>query len=230
MAKEKPMRIYRCSEAELYAVCQIGWRNYLECVSDFANWSTTYDAAYGNEAMAEVMAAQQMPDLQARNGVPEMLRIKLKQERKNALRVWNGLRRHINRGWAAELVKPQEDAAGLGYYKRAHNDGWDELQQLLVAGKKFIELHNATLLAGGMPAGFEATYNSVKNNFETLYLQFKDGQQDMKEQRNTKIDANNMIMKKLNAMFADGQLIYAFDAAKRKRFMFKRLLELVSIK
>jgi hypothetical protein len=48
MVKEKPMRIYRCSEAELYAVCVLGWRNYLEHVTDFENHSTTYTTAYGN--------------------------------------------------------------------------------------------------------------------------------------------------------------------------------------
>jgi hypothetical protein len=227
MVKEKPMRIYRCSEAELYAVCVLGWRNYLEHVTDFENHSTTYTTAYGQAALAEVEMAERMPDEQARNGVPETLRIKLKQKAKAALRLWDGLSRHVNRAWAEALVKPHVEAAGLGYYKRARNDGWDELLQLLVAGKKFIDGHQGDLLAGGMPVNFKNDYVAALDDVQTLYLEFKDAQLDMREQRNAKTEANNAIMKKVNAMFADGQLIYEFDAGKRRRFVFVRLLELV---
>jgi hypothetical protein len=207
----------------------VGWRNYLEHVSAFENQSTTYTEAYGQAALAEVEMVQRMPDEQARNGVPETLRIKLKQKAKTALRMWDGLSRHINRAWPEALVKPYEEAAGLGYYKRARNDGWDELLQLLVAGKKFIEGHEGDLMEGGMPVNFKGDYVAALIDVQALYLEFKDAQQDMREQRNAKIEANNTIMKKVNAMFADGQLIYEFDAAKRRRFVFVRLLKLVGI-
>jgi hypothetical protein len=196
-------------------------------VADFSNFSTVYNAAYGAAALAEVDAAAQMPDVQARGAVPETLKIKMRQQRKAAMLMWRKLKRHIVRAWAEELVKPQLEAAGLGYYKGALHNDWEQAQQLLTAGKNYIAEHAAKLNAGGMPVVFAADYDAAKNAFEVLYAQFMDGKQDAKELRNAKILANNALLKKLMKMFEDGQVIYEHDRAKRVRFVFLRVRALV---
>ncbi|MBK8659703.1 MAG: hypothetical protein IPN22_12750 [Bacteroidetes bacterium] len=61
-----------------------------------------------------------------------------------------------------------------------------------------------------------------------MYGSFKDAQQDSHEQTDAKIEANNAIYREGRAMMEDGKRIFRKNAAVRDRFVWERVVELVT--
>lgn len=78
------------------------------------------------------------------------------------------------------------------------------------------------------PPTFIITFDAEKANFSNLYSTFTDAGQDEIEGTDAKINANNAIYDTLMAMFEDGQAIYEENASKRARFIFARVLALIT--
>ncbi len=228
MPTPKPEPKYNCTQAELYAICKTGWGSYAENLADFTAFKTIYTALFGTDALGEVTAAQLMPDDQARGAAAEMLRISMTEAANTAILKWKSLRAYIKSSYPAAMVKPQEEAAGYGYYETATNYDWEDLTELLKSGATFITNNTAALTTGGMPAGFALAYTNAQTAFNDLYDDFKDSEQDSVEGTDVKMEANNDIYDKLIDMFEDGIIIYDNNAAKRKRFIFEQVKSLVT--
>ncbi len=229
MPAPKPDPKYPCSQAELYAICDIGWDSCDENLADFTGHKTFYDAAFVTARRGELSAAQALPDDQARGEAAEVFGIQMRQAADAALLKWRTLRSYINDSFPPELVKPKLESAGYLKYETASQGDWEDLRDMLISGATFITANTAELTTpGGMPAGFAAAYNTAATTFSDLYADFKDAEQDSEEGTGEKINANNDIFTKLMKMFDDGQVIYEGNAAKRDRFIFTKVKELVS--
>lgn len=224
----RPKAQYNCGQEEFYAVALLGWNSYLENTPDFTNHLTTYTTAYGNAQKTAVTAASDMPDAQQRDEVSESLRVQLEVAAEACLIQWKNLESYILHSFPENLHKAKLEGAGSTHYEAAAGNDWEEVEALMKSGKQFITANNAALTAGGMPTAFPATFNTVKTNFETVYSAFEDAQQDNEELRDQKINANNSVFESLMQMFDDGQKIYRTNPAKRERFTFTKILELVS--
>jgi len=224
----RPKSEYKCSQEELYQVCLLTWDSYLSNVADFTSANTTYTAAYGNTNRTAVITAKQLPDFQARDEASESSLIQMKDVADLCLIQWNLLETHIKKSFPENLHKPKIEAAGGDHYEKAAQSNWESVSALMESGKTFITANNATLTTGGMPSGFPAAFNSSKTAFENLYTQLNDADQDAEEARDTKINANNAIFKTITSVNEDGQKIYRNKPAKRERFTFSKVLELVS--
>lgn len=141
---------------------------------------------------------------------------------------WNLLETHIKKSFPENLHKPKIEAAGGDYYEKAGQNNWESVSALMESGNNFITNNNPALATGGMPGGFPGAFLTAKNNYETLYTQLKDSEQDSEEARDTKINANNLLHKAVSSLNEDGQKIYRNKPAKRERFTFTKVLELVS--
>ena len=224
----RPLQQYNCKQEELYQVCLLGWDSYLENVAAFTSTNTTYTLAFGQTSRTAVLTAKAMPDFQARDEASESFLILMKEAATQCLIQWNLLETHIKKSFPLNLHKPKLESAGADHYEKAAQNNWESVSALMESGKKFIAQNTAALTTGGMPAGFSAAFNTARTSFETLYTQFKDAQQDAEELRDDKINANNAIFSLLSSMFEDGQKIYRNNPAKRERFTFSKVLELVS--
>ncbi|MBL4586360.1 MAG: carboxypeptidase regulatory-like domain-containing protein [Flavobacteriales bacterium] len=228
MADSRPQNTYPCSQADLYAVCRIGWNSFIENQPDFEALNTIYTPAYGTDAIAEIDAALNLPGFQERDEAQEVFHIQMKQTHAEAITRWKALRSYIKHAYPSELHKPKIESAGYDHYSKAANLNWAETQLLLVAGQHFIDNNTPDLTTGGMPATFAAEYATKSSDFLTLYDQFTDAEQDSQEGTDTKIEANNAIFKKLNSMFEDARIIYEHDPSKRERFVFTLVYALIT--
>lgn len=228
MADQRPQAIYPCSQADLYAVCRIGWNSYNENIPFFSAFNTLYDAAYGTSALAEVDAAVNLPGFQERDEAGETFHIQLTVAHAKAIYKWKSLRSYIKHAFPPELQKPKIESAGYDHFTQAANQNWAETQSLLVAGQHFLDNNTAELTAGGMPATFAAEYATTSSDFLTLYDQFTDAEQDAQEATDLKIRANNAIYKKLIMMFEDAQIIFEREPSKRERFVFAQIYAMIT--
>lgn len=228
MADQKPIALYSCTQAQLYSVCRAGWVSLDENIIDFSDHSSIYTPPLASARVLAIEVAEQLPDFQERNEPSETDFILLKEAHGPCLTQWKKLRSHIKHAFAESLHKPKIESAGYDHYAKAANLNWSETKSLMNSGKNFIDNNTPVLAAAGMPAAFTVTFNDARTAFIDLYDAFTDASQDQQEATDIKINANNAIYKDLMSMFEDGQLIYEKNPAKRDRFIFARVLAIVT--
>lgn len=228
MAQSRPVNQYPCSQADLYAVCRIGWNSYIENQADFEAFNTLYTVVFGTDALAEIEAAVNLPGFQERDEAGETFHIEMKKAHASSLTKWKSLRSYIKHAYPTELHKPKIESAGYDHYPKAANFNWAETQLLLVAGQHFLDNNSVDLTTGGMPASFAAEYATATADFLALYDKFTDAEQDAQEATDIKVIANNKIYQKLMAMFEDAQIIYESNASKRERFVFAQVYSMIT--
>ena len=223
MSSTRPIAKYHCTQAELYAICTIGWNSYLENQPDFEAFSTLYTVPFGDAALLKVEDAKNLPDFQARNKATETAYILMGQKAEEGLAKWRALRSYIKASFPPELYKPNVEAAGEEHYNKAMTRNWGETELMFTSALAFITDNTAELTLGGMPPTFQADLDAIKVDFDKQYSRFTDFGQDEHEGTDAKVEANNAIYADLLRMFEDGQVIYEQDASKRERFIFARV-------
>lgn len=221
---------YNCSQAELYAVCNLGWQNYKLKLTGFANHKAKYTMAFGDAAIAEVLAAKNLPDYITRAAVPESTRIQMQELAAKCLANWQALKSYIRDAFKESQYKPMLESAGSKHYRRASNGGWDGLQSLVTAAALFITNNTVALSKEGenMPEAFPDQFTADKEAFENTYATYLLDSQGSVTGTSEKNIANNAIAAALAKMFADGQIIFKDDPATKEMFVFEALLQFVT--
>ncbi len=220
--------------AVLYTVCRLAWQNCLNNVAVFAARKGFYNAAYIAARMAEIDAAENLPDEQARDDAHETLRIQLKVKAGICREYWNYLERYIVSAYVKAERKPKTEAAGKDQYDLGGESDWDMIALMMSNAYQFI-LDNSAVLAinletgtpDNMPAGFAAEFLGIKNDFDTAHLAFLQAEEGAQTGTQTKSDANDLIYEKMRLMMDDGVAYFKNNAAVKKQFVLVNLLELV---
>ena len=220
---------YPCSQLELYAVCRIGWANYSRQQASFGIFRPIYSVNYGLQRVAEIAAAEQLPDDQRRDAASEAARVNLEAAANTCLHNWQMLKRYIIAAFSPALQKSMLESAGSNYYDAAANQNWDVLNGLNVDGSAFIAA-NAVVLGNNqnMPAFFAGNFNNAKALFDTNYGLFKQAEEVATSQTDTKITANNNLYSKLISMFLDAQEVLRTNPGLLQQFVFDTVLGLVT--
>jgi hypothetical protein len=170
-----------------------------------------------------------LPDGQATGAVAEILRNHLIEKLDPVLAKWHSLDGYIAKAFKGPDYNAKIEAAGKANYSKAANMNWEYAKQLLVSAKSFLTNNEAALLAdGGMPANFINGFDTVKGDFIQLFDDFKSAEQTSIEQTDAKINANNAIYADGRSMMEDGKRIFRKNAAVRNKFVWERILELLT--
>lgn len=228
------MSNYNFSMAVLYTVCRLAWQNCLNNVAVFAARKGFYNAAFIAARMAEIDAAEALPDEQARDDAHETLRLQLKVKAASCREYWNYLERYIVSAYAKAERKPKTEAAGKDQYDLGGDSDWDMIALMMSNAYQFI-LDNSAVLAinletgtpDNMPAGFPAEFLAVKNDFDATHLAFLQAEEGAQTGTQTKSDANDLIYEKMRVMLDDGVAYFKNNPAVKKQFVLTNLLELV---
>lgn len=222
-------REYNTTQLELYAAAKAGWASFARNQVAFGIFRPIYTAVFGQQRIAEITAAENLPDEQARNSTTEIARINLVNRGKVCTDLWQTLKRYITAAFNEQLQKPKLEEAGSKLYAKAISENWEVLNGLNVAASKFIANNNAALANNqNMPASFPANYNNAKAAFETDYGVFISAESNTVAQTEAKITANNTMYARLISMFLDGQDIFKNNAPLRKEFVFDEVIKLIS--
>ena len=229
------IKLYNCSQGELYAVCEIAWnscRTYLNPTAgtskSFHGFKAFYTDAFIDARLDELFYAENLADEEYRSDEHETARVLLAEKMLPCIEKWQELKRYIEDAFAENLWKTKEEAAGLRYYKKASGENWEVCELLMRSGSKFINKNLAKLTAGdNMPAAFETEFNTLKDEFTTLFESFKALEESVFAQTEEKIKANNICYKAVEKMMKDGQRIFLKFPAIKKSFVFLQVLKLV---
>ena len=223
------IKAYNSTQNELYAVARSGWHSYAQFLAQFTAYRGYYLAPYGIAALAEIDAAEALPDAQARYGESEALRALLVLQGDACLGRWQTLKRYATTSFPPVTLKARLETAGAMRYEKAANYNWEELRGLNVSAEYFMTTYDAQLSAGNnMPATFPTDYAADIAEFNSQYEAFISSEAAAYNATEAKIAANNAVHAKLMSMFKDGQEIFMDIEGKRREFTFDTVLGLIS--
>jgi hypothetical protein len=221
--------IFKCSQAELYSICRYGWNSCIDFITLFAFFMAKYDPAYIASMLAQIDAAEALPDASKRKTAHQQDRKLLKKTAKNCLLLWRTLHRYILAAFPVEYQKMMCEDAGISYYEKASQYSWEDVIALMTAGNQFIDTHLAELSANNvMPSTFQATFNGTLVDLQTRQTKFFASEDIAKAQTKAKAEANKAIYLMLMEMFKDAQIVFANDPDNARRFTFAYAKYLVS--
>ena len=106
---------YKCTQQELYAVARLGWNSATAYINNFTAFKPKYVSAFITARLAEVDAAEALPDAEQRTEDSKTLRVSLKSKAEECLGIWQKLKRYIMDAYPAGQQQIKLDAAGQGY-------------------------------------------------------------------------------------------------------------------
>ncbi len=222
---------YHASMEDLYSLLVTAWGNYGVHQASFATYKALYTPALQTTALAEVEAAQLLPDDDLRKGSSEMLRLGLVEMGKACMQNFQFLKGYIDGAYLdAAARKIQYVMAGQNSYRGASNGDWEAMMHMNTNAKSYLATSaNVTALTAGnnMPTGFVATQKTASDNFDAQYSSFKLAEETSVETAN-KIKANNAIFRTGMAMMSDAQRIFMNDPDIMKKFVFSNLLGMIN--
>ena len=219
---------YNCTQDELYSTSLLIVDSYDANQTFFLTKKTLYTILFGTNLRTEILAAKALPDFQQRGAVQEAFKVQMQTAADTSIVFWQELESLIRDSFPANQFKTRREEAGSTHYAKAAGGDWESLSQLMLSGSTFITNHTTELTTGGMTVTFKPAFNAARTSFDTLFASFKGAEQSGTEQRETKINANNAFYKKITALCDDGKKYYRDNPAKRERFTFTKVLDLVS--
>ena len=227
MAREETP-VYKCTQLELYSICETATSNLEANLAVFADFKTKYDAPFVAALRAERAAAMALPDADVRDAVSETLRVEMLPFAADCVKYFQFLKGYIDDAFAPDLRVINYRSAGLDEYEGARLSNWEDMIGMNLKMNAFITANAALLASAGfMPASFAGNVSTASAGFATKYAAFKVARQTS-ENTAAKIRANNALYKNMMDFMADGQMLFSGRDEMKKLFTFSILKSLVS--
>jgi hypothetical protein len=227
MAREETP-VYKCTQLELYSICETATSNLEANLTVFADYKTKYTAGFVADLKTSRTAAMALPDMDVRDAVSETLRVEMVPFAANCVKYFQYLKGYIDDAFAADLRVINYKAAGLDEYEGARLSNWEDMIGMNLKMNAFITANTALLTSAGfMPATFASNVTTATDGFATKYAAFKIARQTS-ENTAAKIKANNVLYKNMMDFMADGQMLFSNKEEMKKLFTFSVLKSLVS--
>ena len=216
---------YNCSQQELYSAGRIAWNLCADNLEPFTALKAKYTEGYITQNLADIEAADDMPDDRARYAPAAAARLELMQAKDAVMTCFNVLKRYIFDAYAADMRKTMNAAAGQAYFAKANDTSWINVSSLLSSAIPFMDANMAALTANdNMPVAFADNFKAVKKTFETKLKDYNDADKVGSKLTNEKIDLNNAIFATMSSMLSDAQSIFVQDSNLAKEFVFATLV------
>ena len=216
---------YNCSQAELYSICRDGWQSCRGVLLALSAYKSKYDETFITTNLAEIDAAEELPNSIARYAPTKSLRVDLVKQNDEVTNCFLLLKGYIEESYRDEKQGIMMEAAGQPYYKKAVAYQWTNTTALLSAASSFMTANMTDLTTdGGMTTAFHTRFVKAKTDFSSALTAWKNSDKDSYSMTDDKVIANNGIYAKLLALMSDVQKVFKKDEAMAKQFTFKFLL------
>lgn len=224
--EEKPKAKYNCSQGVLYLGLNRTWDSFKEHQPDFLAENTKYVLGYEVPRFAEIKAASDLPDGQARYAEAEAKRVILVGIAAQGIGKWNSLDGYIHGAFDSNnTYKPRVEEAGKKYYEKAVNENWESVDRLFVSTENFLTKFETELTTnGGMPANFKANFITLIGTYKATFRLFKKAEKLAETETADKIIANNLIYETGRKMMEDGKHIFRDNFALREEFVWESII------
>lgn len=220
---------FKCSYDEFFLGCRLVIKSMEENLEEFGWHKTFYDAGFVANLHAELDALEMMPDEEQRQGQRERLRVYLKGQVKQVRLMARRLDSYIEEAFEADEVKSAREEAGMKHYLGAKQLNWEDVKGLLNRGASFIAGHGGLLTSeGGMPGDFVSDFGALRTDVLGKISVFLGLRQGTKEECEARVVACNKFYRVMRRVMKDGQIIFDERAMKRDRFVWERVLRVVT--
>lgn len=224
---------YPCKQMELISVARIGWLSFKNQNADFTAKKEFYKPPYYDLRIGEVDAAEKFDDYSVRLAKITEKRLFLEKKQIVCLNKWQDLKSYIQSAWEDDeaVMKAKFQQAGSEFYADAVDKNWESVADLMKTGETFITENTTALSANNnMPGTFASEFSDVKKELDDAMKDFYTEEENESKLGDKKIDACNLVYKKLMGMFADGQKYFRNDESVKSQFIFDNVLKLVTNK
>jgi len=227
MAREETP-VYKCTQLELYSICETATSNLEANLPVFADFKTKYTAGFVADIKTQRTDAMALPDADVRDAVSETLRVEMLPFANDCVKYFQFLKGYIDGAFAPDLRVINYRSAGLDEYEGARLSNWEDMIGMNLKMNAFITANAALLASAGfMPATFAGNVSTASAGFATKYAAFKLARQTS-ENTAAKIKANNALYKNMMDFMTDGQMLFSGRDEMKKLFTFSILKSLVS--
>ena len=217
---------YGCSQPDLYNAVRIAWKAYLDNVDAFTQYSPFYKVALGTQKLADVDAADRLPDKAARQSVAKNARLELATARDGFMYQFGLLKSYINRIYQGSKRDLTMEAIGDGYAAKANSGNVGSLTALISSAVPYVEDNIAELTASNiMPPTFLAQLQAAAKATTEKYDAALAADQAVADNTDSKINANNALYADVKLMLTDAQSIFKNDANTLKLFVWATILD-----
>jgi len=192
----------------------------------FTGFNSKYDNAYLTELKAELAAAENMKNDEARSLEHESLRVEMIPLADVCRGNWQSLKLQIAETFGSSLEVQNWNAAGWQLYSESATS-WEKLMEMCRVAMTYLETNEAKLIAAGMPASFKDDFNGDMVAFELKYNAFILAKENSMQGTFDKVEANNVIFTKVAVICEVGQHLFRKDEVKKKLFSMEGVSELI---
>ncbi|MBI1226379.1 MAG: hypothetical protein GC192_14190 [Bacteroidetes bacterium] len=218
--------LYPCSQSVFVVTVNTALDSLEEYLASFTAFKPKYVQAWVDALRAELLAAEILPDEDARRAASEIMRVQLVALNRTCCELWQRLKRYITDAYPANIVDIQLAAAGQSKYAAAYNENWSEAKAMYTSAINFMADNLADLTAdGNMPPAFPATFTTEIDAFNALLSDYESSKENIPVATQTKITAFNNVYRQTIAMMLDGQEIFKNNPAVLTQFVFAHVVE-----
>jgi Carboxypeptidase regulatory-like domain len=216
---------FNCAQQDLYLVCRLGWKACSRQLPAFAAFKPSYTETYISAMLAEVKAAEEIPDSKARRDSSTETRIFMVEAIGDCLACYQSLKRYIETAFTPNLYKSKLEAAGQTNFKKATTLSRQAVSKLNTTAIQFIKNNKDVLTANNnMPISFIAQYEACCERYKSLQEDYIGLSTDAKALTGDNTDANNAIYDKVISMFKDAQEVFRKSPQLQATFSFSSVL------
>ena len=222
---------YLCEESELYMGLVMLAKSVEEELEGFAELKPMYTLAWVGEFREMIKAAELLPDKVKRRAVLTVKRHELKVLTRGKVNDMMGaLRSYIRECYKdKELRKIRMQGAGFGKLKGAMWYDWEVLKGMVKTADDFIGANEGELMSeGSMPVDFWGRFKVMRAEAEGRVDELLKMRGQMKLAAQTRVVANNRVFEVGMRICGDGKVVFKRNEAKRKRFVWEAVMEIVT--
>ena len=217
--------LYNCSQQDFYNAARLGIKICGDKVADLGKLKGKYTPEFFTFLLADVNAADQMPDADNRRAMRQNVRLDLVALKNKVLKLYGFLKSYIDEAYDADRRDLMYTAAGDGYAAKARAENWGSVTTLLSSAIPFTEKNKDHLTAkNNMPPTFLDDLKAAEQAFKAgydIFLAIEGG----KVQADEKIAANNAVYTAIVSLLTDAQRVFKDeDPAFAKKLSFSALV------
>ncbi len=217
---------YGCSQADLYNAGRIFWRLYASKITLFSEFSPMYTEALAEQRLADIEAADMMPDKVTRESTAGNVLLSLEDAKKDFLYQYGLLQSYISRIFDGTKRDLMLASSGEGYLSKAKGGNWNNTSSLISSVVLFMNENNAEMAAANiMPLTFPSKIKASAKTLSDKYAEWEVAKRAVSESSDAKIKANNALFDYIKTVCQDAKKIFANDPSTAKMFVWTTILD-----
>ena len=217
---------YSCAQADLYNAGRILWRLYATKLSSFSDFSPMYTDALAAQRLADIEAADMMPDKVTREATAGNVLLTLEESKKDFLYQYGLLQSYISRIYEGSKRDLMLASSGEGYLSKAKAGNWNNMSSLISSVVLFMNENQAEMVAANvMPLTFSDKIKASAKMLSDKYAEWDVAKRAVTEGGDAKIKANNALFDNIKMVCQDAKKIFANDINTAKMFVWATILD-----